>query len=168
MASRGVNKVILVGNLGRDPEVRNMPTGDAVVTLSLATTSSWKDKQSGERRERTEWHRVVFHRRLAEVIGDYARKGSKLYVEGRLHTRKWQDKDGNDRHTTEVVGEEMQFLDSRNQGQGNYGGGQNGNQRSDYGNGHGGQNGNQAQSPGPNDAPQADSNFDDFDDDIPF
>ena len=111
--ARGVNKVILVGNLGADPEVRYTAAGNAVTTVSVATTDSWKDKQSGERQERTEWHRVVFFSRLAEIAGEYLRKGSQIYVEGRIQTRKWQDKDGNDRYTTEIVGNEMQMLGSR-------------------------------------------------------
>jgi single-strand DNA-binding protein len=111
--ARGINKVILVGNLGADPEVRYTSAGAAVTTVSVATTDSWKDKQSGERQERTEWHRVVFFSRLAEIAGEYLKKGSQIYVEGRLQTRKWQDKDGNDRYSTEVVGNEMQMLGSR-------------------------------------------------------
>ncbi len=97
-----VNKVILVGNLGADPDVRYMPNGDQVTTVRLATTESWKDKNSGEKREITEWHRVVFYRKLAEIVGQYTKKGSQLYVEGRIRTRKWQDKDGQDRYTTEI------------------------------------------------------------------
>jgi len=114
MASRGVNKVILVGNLGADPETRFMPSGGAVTNVSLATSESWKDKQTGQPQERTEWHRVVFFNRLAEIAGEYLRKGSKVYVEGSLRTRKWQDQSGQDRWTTEIVGNEMQMLDSRN------------------------------------------------------
>lgn len=111
--ARGINKVILIGNLGNDPEVRYMPNGNAVATVSVATTEGWKDKQTGERQERTEWHRVVFFNRLGEIAGEYLRKGSKVYVEGSLRTRKWQDKNGQDRYTTEIVGNEMQMLDSR-------------------------------------------------------
>ncbi len=111
--ARGVNKVILIGNLGVDPEVRYMPSGGAVANVRIATTDSWKDKQSGERQEQTEWHQVVFFGRLAEIAGEYLKKGSKVYVEGRLRTRKWQDKSGNDRYTTEIVANEMQMLDSR-------------------------------------------------------
>ncbi len=117
MASRGVNKVILVGNLGQDPEVRYMPNGNAVANFTLATSESWKDQQ-GQQQERTEWHRCVAYRRLAEVIGEYAKKGSKLYVEGRLQTRKWQDQSGQEKFTTEIIVNEMQLLDSRGQGQG--------------------------------------------------
>ncbi|MGD2138097.1 MAG: single-stranded DNA-binding protein [Gammaproteobacteria bacterium] len=111
--ARGVNKVILVGNLGRDPEVRYMPNGNAVANLTLATTESWKDKQTGEQQEKTEWHRIVMFRRLAEIAGEYLKKGSQIYVEGKLQTRKWQDNAGNDRYTTEIVASEMQMLGGR-------------------------------------------------------
>jgi len=111
--ARGVNKVIIVGNCGQDPETRFMPSGGAVTNLSIATSESWKDKTSGETQERTEWHRVVFFNRLAEIAGEYVKKGSKLYVEGSLRTRKWQGQDGQDRYTTEIVASEMQMLDSR-------------------------------------------------------
>lgn len=114
--ARGVNKVILIGNLGRDPEVRYMPNGQAVTNVTIATSESWKDKTSGEQQERTEWHRVVFFRRLAEIAGEYLKKGSKVYIEGKLQTRKWQDKDGQDRYTTEIVANEMQMLDSKGAG----------------------------------------------------
>ncbi|CAG9298188.1 single-stranded DNA-binding protein [Celerinatantimonas diazotrophica] len=117
MSSRGVNKVILVGNLGQDPEVRYMPNGNAVANMTLATSESWKDQQ-GQQQERTEWHRVVMFRRLAEIAGEYLRKGSKVYIEGKLQTRKWQDQQGQDRYTTEIVANEMQMLDSRGAGQG--------------------------------------------------
>ena len=113
MASRGVNKVILVGNLGKDPDVRYTPGGAAVANVTIATNESWKDKQTGEMQERTEWHNVVFFSRLAEIVGEYLKKGSQVYVEGRLQTRKWQDKSGNDRYTTEIVANEMQMLGSR-------------------------------------------------------
>ena len=103
MASRGINKVILVGNLGQDPEVKYMPNGNAVCNITVATSESWKDKNSGEMQERTEWHRVVFFRRLAEIAGEYLKKGSQVYLEGRLQTRKWQDQQGQDRYTTEIV-----------------------------------------------------------------
>jgi len=146
--ARGVNKVILVGNLGADPEVRYTQAGAAVTTVSIATTDSWKDKQSGERQERTEWHRVVFFSRLAEIAGEYLKKGSQVYVEGRIQTRKWQDKDGNDRYTTEVVGNEMQMLGSR---AGGGGGGAPADSPS-------------AKAPAPAPTPASD----DFDDDIPF
>ena len=114
--ARGVNKVILIGNLGQDPEVRYMPNGNAVANVTLATSESWKDKNSGEQQERTEWHRVVFFRRLAEIAGEYLKKGSKVYVEGKLQTRKWQDQNGQDRYTTEIVADQMQMLDSRGSG----------------------------------------------------
>lgn len=111
-----VNKVILVGNLGADPETRYMPNGDAVATVRLATTESWKDKASGEKREITEWHRVVFFRKLAEIAGQYLKKGSPLYIEGRIRTRKWQDKEGQERYTTEIEASEMQMLGGKNEG----------------------------------------------------
>ncbi len=111
--ARGVNKVILIGNLGRDPEVRYSPNGNAIANLTMATTESWRDKATGEKQEKTEWHRVVFFGRLAEIVGEYLKKGSQIFVEGRLQTRKWQDKDGNDRYTTEIVATEMQMLGSR-------------------------------------------------------
>jgi|JFJP01.1.fsa_nt_gi single-strand DNA-binding protein len=108
-----VNKVILVGNLGKDPETRYMPNGDAVTNITLATTDSWKDKNSGDKREATEWHRVVFFRKLAEIANQYLRKGSQVYIEGSLKTRKWQDQSGQDRYTTEIVADEMKMLGSR-------------------------------------------------------
>jgi len=111
--ARGINKVILIGNLGNDPEVRYMPNGNPVATLSVATAEGWKDKQTGERKERTEWHRVVYFNKLGEIAGEYLRKGSKIYVEGSLKTRKWQDQSGQDRYTTEIVGNELQMLDSK-------------------------------------------------------
>ena len=114
-----VNKVILVGNLGRDPEVRYSPDGAAICNVSIATTSQWKDKATGERREETEWHRVVFYNRLAEIAGEYLRKGRSVYVEGRLKTRKWQDKEtGADRYSTEIVADQMQMLGGRESGEG--------------------------------------------------
>jgi len=114
--SKGVNKVILIGNLGKDPEVKALPTGSAVTTITLATSESWKDKQTGQQQERTEWHRVVFYNRLAEIAGEYLRKGSKAYIEGKLRTRKWQDKSGVDHYTTEVIAENMQMLDGKQTG----------------------------------------------------
>jgi single-strand DNA-binding protein len=114
--ARGVNKVILVGNLGADPEVKYMPNGNAVANVTVATSESWKDKQSGEQKDKTEWHRVVFFRRLAEIAGEYLKKGSQIYIEGKLQTRKWQDKNGNDRYTTEIIANEMQMLGSRGGG----------------------------------------------------
>ncbi len=116
--ARGINKVILIGNLGRDPETRYTQGGSAVTNLRLATAESWKDRQTGEQQERTEWHTVVCFARLAEIAGEYLRKGSKVYIEGRLQTRKWQDKDGHDRYSTEIVANEMQMLDSRGGGGG--------------------------------------------------
>ncbi len=165
--ARGVNKVILVGNLGKDPDVRYMPSGSAVTNVTIATSESWKDKQSGEKQERTEWHNVVFFNRLGEIAGEYLKKGSKVYVEGSLRTRKWQDKtSGQDRYSTEIVASEMQMLDSRGgagDSGGGYGGGQSQNQN---------QNQNQNQSGGaPNNQSQGSApaqGFDDFDDDIPF
>ena len=114
MASRGINKVILVGNLGNGPEHRVLPSGGGVTNISLATSESWRDKNTGEQQERTEWHRIVFFNRLSEIAAEYLRKGSKVYVEGSLRTRKWQDQSGQDRYTTEIVAQEMQMLDSRN------------------------------------------------------
>ena len=111
--ARGINKVILIGNVGNDPEVRYSPSGSAVTSLTIATNETWKDKTSGEAQERTEWHRVVFFTRLAEIAGEYLKKGSKVYIEGSLRTRKWQDKEGVDRYTTEIVGAEMQMLDGK-------------------------------------------------------
>jgi len=116
MARGSVNKVILIGNLGQDPEVRYMPNGNAVANVTLATTETWKDRNSGENQERTEWHRVVLFRRLAEVAGEYLKKGAKVYVEGKLQTRKWQDQNGQDRYTTEIVADQLQMLDSRGGG----------------------------------------------------
>ncbi|MFW2440475.1 MAG: single-stranded DNA-binding protein [Arenicellales bacterium] len=111
--ARGVNKVILVGNLGKDPEVRFAPSGSAMANITVATSESWKDKQTGEKQEKTEWHRVVFFNRLAEIVGEYLKKGSQVYIEGRLQTRKWQGQDGQDRYTTEIVANEMQMLGGR-------------------------------------------------------
>ncbi|ART80791.1 single-stranded DNA-binding protein [Oceanisphaera avium] len=129
MANRGINKVILIGHLGQDPEIRYMPNGNAVANITLATSETWRDKQSGEQKERTEWHRVVFFGKLAEIVGEYLRKGSQVYIEGRLQTRKWQGQDGQDRYTTEIVvdiGGTMQMLGGRPQGGGGQGGGQQG------------------------------------------
>lgn len=151
--ARGVNKVILIGNLGKDPEVRYMPNGNAVCNVTLATSETWKDKQTGEQKEQTEWHNLTFYRRLAEIAGEYLRKGSKIYVEGRLQTRKWQDKNGNDRYTTEIIANEMQMLDSKG------GGGSAG-----FSNAAPAQQASAA--PAPSASPAPSSN--DFDDDIPF
>lgn len=166
-----INKVILIGNLGRDPEVRYTPNGAAVCNVSVATTRNWKDKNSGDKVEETEWHRVVFYDRLAEIAGEYLKKGRPVYVEGRLKTRKWQDKDGKDNYTTEIVAEQMQLLGGREGGGGGgYGGGNQG----------GGDDFNQeapsrpatrpaaGQRPAPAPAPKSSTGFDDMDDDIPF
>jgi single-strand DNA-binding protein len=114
MSSRGINKVILVGNVGKDPEVRYMPNGDAVANVSVATSETWKDKSSGEQQERTEWHRIVFYQRLAEIVAEYVKKGSKIYVEGSLRTRSWEQ-DGVKRYATEIIANEMQMLDGRSE-----------------------------------------------------
>jgi single-strand DNA-binding protein len=164
MASRGVNKVILVGNLGQDPETRYLPSGGAVTNVTLATSETWKDKQTGQQQERTEWHRVVFFNRLGEIAGEYLRKGSKVYVEGSLRTRKWQGQDGQDRYTTEIVASEMQMLDSRGAGD-SFGGGQY--QQSAPQQNTAPQQGMAPQQPAAQPQP-APGGFDDFDDDIPF
>lgn len=159
--ARGINKVILVGNLGADPEVRYSAAGNAVTNASVATTDQWKDRQTGEQQERTEWHRLVFFNRLAEIAGEYLKKGSKVYVEGRLQTRKWQGQDGQDRYTTEIVVNDMQMLDGAGGGMG----------------GGGGSNNARGASAPAQSAPAADASaentepaapVDDFDDDIPF
>jgi len=113
--AKGINKVILIGNLGKDPETKYMPSGEAVTNLTLATSETWKDKQTGQPQERTEWHKVVFFKRLAKIAGEYLTKGSKVYIEGSLRTRKWQDQSGQDKYSTEIVANEMQMLDGRNQ-----------------------------------------------------
>ena len=113
MARRGINMVIIMGNVGVEPEVRYTPSGSAVTNLSIATSESWKDKQSGEAQERTEWHRIVFYNKLAEIVGQYVKKGSKLYIKGNIRTRKWQDQSGQDRYTTEIIAEDMQMLDKK-------------------------------------------------------
>ena len=171
-----INKVILIGNLGRDPEVRYTPNGAAVCNVSVATTRNWKDKNSGDKVEETEWHRVVFYDRLAEIAGEYLKKGRPVYVEGRLKTRKWQDKDGKDNYTTEIVAEQMQLLGGREGGGGGYGGGAQGS-GDDYSQ--------EAPSSAPSrpaaarpaaaqrpaapaPAPKSSTGFDDMDDDIPF
>lgn len=114
MAKGSVNKVILIGNLGQDPEVRYMPNGNAVANITIATSETWKDKNTGENQEKTEWHRVVMFRRLAEITGEYLKKGAKVYIEGKLQTRKWQDQNGADRYTTEIVADQLQMLDTKN------------------------------------------------------
>jgi len=156
--ARGVNKVILIGNLGQDPEVKYMPSGGAVTNVTVATSESWKDKTSGEQKENTEWHRVVFFRRLAEIAGEYLKKGSKVYIEGKLQTRKWQDQSGNDRYTTEIVANEMQMLDSRGGAGGGTGGG-----------GYSQSSGASSSAPASGQQQQAPAGgMGDFDDDIPF
>jgi single-strand DNA-binding protein len=146
--ARGVNKVILIGNLGQDPETKSLPSGSAVTNIRVATTEGWKDKQTGEKKEATEWHTVVFFDRLAEIAGQYLKKGSKVYIEGSLRTRKWQDKNGNDRYSTEVRANDMQMLDSK-------GGG-----------GGGGSYERPAKAEGASASPVAEKSFED--DDIPF
>jgi single-strand DNA-binding protein len=182
MASRGINKAILIGNLGADPETRYTAGGTAVTNVNLATSDTWRDKSSGEMQERTEWHRVVFFARLAEVAGEYLRKGSKIYVEGRIQTRKYQNKDGQDVYTTEIVGNEMQMLDTKGGSGGGgsapFGGGGGQQQRppqqgGGYGGGQGGQGGGrggqQSYQPPQREPAGGDPGFDDdLDDDIPF
>jgi len=167
-----INKVILVGNLGQDPEVKYMPSGGAVTNISIATTDTWKDKTTGEKKENTEWHRVVFFNRLAEIVGEYLRKGSQVYIEGNLRTRKWQDQNGVDKYTTEIVAREMQMLGGRANGSGDNAP----SQQSQQGQQQGGsapqqQGGGAPQQSAPQQAPQQSAppqNFDNFDDDIPF
>jgi single-strand DNA-binding protein len=165
-----VNKVILIGNLGRDPEVRYMPNGEAVCNFSIATTDSWKDK-SGAKQERTEWHNIVMYRKLAEIAGEYLKKGRPVYVEGRLQTRKWQTKEGQDRYTTEIIADQMQMLGGRDGGSNaSYDGGMDqGGMDSDYNQAPPSQS--QSRSAPAQSAPKtatAGSGFDDFEDDIPF
>lgn len=163
MASRGVNKVILVGNLGADPETRYLQDGNAVTNIRLATSVTWKDRDSGQQNERTEWHRVVFFRRLAEIAGEYLKKGSKVYIEGELRTRQWE-REGQKHYTTEIVANEMQMLDSRGDFGGGGGGGSNGGGNYGSGSSSGG-------SSGGNSGPADDFSSpppEDFDDDIPF
>jgi single-strand DNA-binding protein len=166
-----INKVILIGNLGRDPEVRYTPNGAAICNVTIATSRNWKDKNSGERMEETEWHRVVFYDRLAEIAGEYLKKGRPVYVEGRLKTRKWQDKDGVEKYTTEIIADQMQMLGGRDGGgdEGSAGGG-GGYSRSSEGGGGGGGSRPAARAPAASKpAPQKSSTgFDDMDDDIPF
>jgi len=180
-----VNKVILIGNLGRDPEVRYTPSGAAVCNISLATTRNWKSKDGGERQEETEWHRVVLYDRLAEIAGEYLKKGRPVYIEGRLKTRKWQDKEGKDTYTTEIIADQMQLLGGREGGGGgsgddmgggsSYGGGRESRGGGGYGGGdEGGGRAAPARAPAPRapapraPAPKASTGFDDMDDDIPF
>ncbi|MBT5686689.1 MAG: single-stranded DNA-binding protein [Gammaproteobacteria bacterium] len=166
--ARGINKVILVGNLGRDPETRYMPSGGAVTNVSIATSKGWKDRDSGEQKERTEWHRIVFFNKLAEIAGEYLKRGSKVYIEGELRTRDWE-KDGQKHYTTEVVASEMQMLDSR----GEMGGGGSSFGGSGGGQGGGSSSGGSGDSQGGGGSSPAGDDFgpppsDDFDDDIPF
>ncbi|HEX5354678.1 MAG TPA: single-stranded DNA-binding protein [Aquabacterium sp.] len=169
-----INKVILIGNLGRDPEVRYTPNGAAVCNVSVATTRNWKDKNSGDKVEETEWHRVVFYDRLAEIAGEYLKKGRPVYVEGRLKTRKWQDKDGKDNYTTEIVAEQMQLLGGREggggggYGGGNQGGGDDYSQEAPSAPSRPAARPAAAQRPAPAPAPKSSTGFDDMDDDIPF
>jgi single-strand DNA-binding protein len=158
-----VNKVIIVGNLGRDPETRYMPEGGAITNISVATTEKWKDK-NGEMQEKTEWHRVAFFGKLAEIAGEYLKKGSQVYVEGRLQTRKWQDKDGQDKYMTEIVANQMQMLGSR-QGMG---GGDRSSERGAPDAGEGGGGSSRPASGGAKPAAKSGGKFDDFEDDIPF
>ena len=176
--ARGVNKVILVGNLGADPETRAMPSGSTVANLRIATSESWRDKTSGEQQERTEWHRVALFGRLAEIASEYLRKGSQVYIEGSLRTRKWQDKQGNERFSTEIVGNELQMLGSRGGGAGGAAGGGGGGGGSGSSPGGGGGSGGGAGGGGRGAPPDSYPEYagpagpsgekDDFDDDIPF
>ena len=160
--ARGINKVILVGNLGQDPETKAMPSGMTVCNLRIATSESWKDKQTGEMKEQTEWHSVAMFGRLAEIAGEYLRKGSQVYIEGRLRTRKWQDKEGRDRYTTEIVANEMQMLGSRGGGMGGgEGRGEGRGEARASGGGRGGEG-------GYGDAPRGGASDQFDDDDIPF
>ena len=166
--ARGVNKVILVGNLGQDPETRFMPSGNAVTNATIATSETWKDKNTGQPQERTEWHRVVFFNKLGEIAGQYLKKGSKVYIEGSLRTRKWQGQDGSDRYTTEIVASEMQMLDSRG---GGGGGGGDYSQAPQENWNQGKSQGGAAAAPAhqsPPDYGNDKGSFNDFDDDIPF
>lgn len=166
-----INKVILIGNLGRDPEVRYTPNGNAICNISVATTRNWKDKTSGDKVEETEWHRVVFYDRLAEIAGEYLKKGRPVYVEGRLKTRKWQDKDGKDVYTTEVIADQMQLLGGREGMGGGDAGGDSGYDRGDRGESRAAPAPRSAPAsrPAPSKpAPKSSTGFDDMDDDIPF
>ena len=171
--ARGINKAIIVGTLGKDPETRYMPSGGAVTSIAVATNENWTDKQTGQKQERTEWHNITFFGRLAEIAGEYLKKGSQVYIEGKLQTRKWQDNNGQDRYTTEIVANEMQMLGSRGGGGGggadfnpSQGGGFGGGQQQSAPQQNRGAAAPQQNSGGA--APAGGSNFDDFDDDIPF
>lgn len=170
--ARGINKVILIGNLGKDPEIRYTPSGGAVANMTIATSESWKDKNTGENQERTEWHRVVMFNRLGEIAGEYLKKGSKVYIEGKLQTRKWQDQQGQDRYTTEIVANEMQMLDSRGGASGgsDFGGDSNNYSQSQSQSQSQPPSQGQAQrsAPAAQPAPATANRFDDFDDDIPL
>lgn len=157
--ARGINKVILVGNLGQDPDVRYTANGNAVTTITVATSEQWTDKQSGQKQEKTEWHKVVLYNRLAEIAGEYLKKGSQIYIEGKLRTRKWQDQNGQDRYTTEVVGNELQMLGGKPQQQGGAAPQQDRRPPPQ---------GRDRTAPPATGAPAGGGGFDDFDDDIPF
>jgi single-strand DNA-binding protein len=159
-----VNKVFILGNLGQDPEVRYAPSGTAVCSISVATTRSWKNRDSGERQEETEWHRIVFYDRMAEIAGEYLKKGKPVHVEGRLKTRKWQDKDGNDKYTTEIIAESMQLIGGRDDD----GGGQRQQSRQQQGNSQRGQQQRQQAPQQQRQQQRTGNGFDDMDDDIPF
>jgi single-strand DNA-binding protein len=163
--ARGINKVILIGNLGQDPETKAMPSGTTVCNLRIATSESWKDKQTGETKEQTEWHTVAMFGRLAEIAGEYLRKGSQVYIEGRLRTRKWQDKNGNDRYTTEIVANEMQMLGGRSGGMGGGGFAEGGRGE---GASRGGGRGESRGADEPGEPVRSSTEKDDFDDEIPF
>ena len=156
----GINKAIIVGNLGKDPEVRYANNGSAIASITVATSEQWKDKSTGEKQEKTEWHRISAFGRLAEIMGEYLKKGSQVYIEGRIQTRKWQDKSGQDRYTTEIIANELQMLGSRGGGGGSMGGGA---PQSDFN-----QDVPQQQAAAPSSAPAAPAPSNDFDDDIPF
>jgi single-strand DNA-binding protein len=168
--ARGVNKVILIGTLGADPETRSMPSGMSVTNIRIATNETWKDKASGAQQERTEWHSIAFFGRLGEIAAEYLRKGSQVFVEGKLRTRKWQDKQGNDRYTTEIIADNMQMLGGRAGGAGGMGGEQRGGEQ--RGGERGGERGGSATAPPKDDYDQspapAGGGKEDFDDDIPF
>jgi single-strand DNA-binding protein len=166
--ARGVNKVILVGNLGADPETRAMPSGSTVANLRIATSESWRDKTSGEQQERTEWHRVALFGRLAEIASEYLRKGSQVYIEGSLRTRKWQDKQGNERFSTEIIGNELQMLGGRGGGAGGGGSGPSGGGTGGGSGGSGGRSAPQDSYPEYSGPSGPSGEKDDFDDDIPF
>jgi single-strand DNA-binding protein len=164
-----INKVIIIGNLGKDPEVRYTPNGSAVCNITVATSRQWKDKNSGEKQEETEWHRIVFFDRMAEIAGEYLKKGRPVYVEGRLKTRKWTDKDGVEKYTTEIMAENMQLLGGREGGGGGgEEGGGGGYSRGSQGGGDRGERSAPASRPAAKQAPKSSTGFDDMDDDIPF